>query len=192
MGHLIERVFRSMWAVPSRMIFCTSCILMFLGILSMYSSLNQTKSTNDKRYRCGSVALHSLNLYFQVFVLVFLLFSGRHFFCWDGHINKWTSFLLVLYYQVWSVGLDSLSVWIGMSQSMVASLFSVTVEGVHSILLLLLQELMEELEPEDQFLQYARNGDLPGIQRLLTSKKNKEMHININCKGVWVKWSDRS
>uniref|UniRef100_A0A671UK88 Oxysterol-binding protein n=1 Tax=Sparus aurata TaxID=8175 RepID=A0A671UK88_SPAAU len=42
---------------------------------------------------------------------------------------------------------------------------------------------MEELEPEEQFLQYARNGDLPGIQRLLMSKIREETQININCKG---------
>ncbi|XP_045905425.1 oxysterol-binding protein-related protein 1 isoform X2 [Micropterus dolomieu] len=42
---------------------------------------------------------------------------------------------------------------------------------------------MEELEPEEHFLQYARNGDLPGIQRLLMSKIREETQININCKG---------
>ncbi|XP_044217359.1 oxysterol-binding protein-related protein 1 isoform X1 [Thunnus albacares] len=42
---------------------------------------------------------------------------------------------------------------------------------------------MEELEPEEQFLHCARNGDLPGIQRLLMSKIREEMQININCKG---------
>ncbi|KAF7659106.1 hypothetical protein LDENG_00003180 [Lucifuga dentata] len=42
---------------------------------------------------------------------------------------------------------------------------------------------MEELEPEEQFLRYARNGDLPGIQTLLTSKIKEETQININCKG---------
>uniref|UniRef100_A0A8C4ELM3 Oxysterol-binding protein n=1 Tax=Dicentrarchus labrax TaxID=13489 RepID=A0A8C4ELM3_DICLA len=43
--------------------------------------------------------------------------------------------------------------------------------------------LSTELEPEEQFLQYARNGDLPGIQRLLMSTIKEETHININCKG---------
>eukprot|EP00066_Takifugu_rubripes_P023595 XP_011612861.1 PREDICTED: oxysterol-binding protein-related protein 1-like isoform X2 [Takifugu rubripes] len=47
----------------------------------------------------------------------------------------------------------------------------------------LLQMLMEELEPEERFLQYARNGDLFGIQRLLLSKIKEETQININCKG---------
>ncbi|KAM3619852.1 uncharacterized protein V6R79_014707 [Siganus canaliculatus] len=42
---------------------------------------------------------------------------------------------------------------------------------------------MEDLEPEEQFLQYARNGDLPGIQRLLMAKIKEETPININCKG---------
>ncbi|XP_040896234.1 oxysterol-binding protein-related protein 1 isoform X1 [Toxotes jaculatrix] len=42
---------------------------------------------------------------------------------------------------------------------------------------------MEELEPEEQFLHCARNGDLPGIQRLLMSKIREQTHININCKG---------
>ncbi|XP_044054266.1 oxysterol-binding protein-related protein 1 isoform X1 [Siniperca chuatsi] len=42
---------------------------------------------------------------------------------------------------------------------------------------------MEELEPEEQFLQYARNGDLPGIQKLLMSKIRAETQIDINCKG---------
>lgn len=45
------------------------------------------------------------------------------------------------------------------------------------------QTLMEELEPEEQFLQCARNGDLPGIQRLLMSKIKEETRLNINCKG---------
>lgn len=42
---------------------------------------------------------------------------------------------------------------------------------------------MEELEPEELLLQYARNGDLPGVQRLLESKTWVERQININCKG---------
>ncbi|XP_074492159.1 oxysterol-binding protein-related protein 1 isoform X2 [Sebastes fasciatus] len=42
---------------------------------------------------------------------------------------------------------------------------------------------MEVLEPEEQFLLFARNGDLPGIQRLLMSKIKEETHININCRG---------
>uniref|UniRef100_A0A3Q3W3J1 Uncharacterized protein n=1 Tax=Mola mola TaxID=94237 RepID=A0A3Q3W3J1_MOLML len=42
---------------------------------------------------------------------------------------------------------------------------------------------MEELEQEEQFLQFARNGDLPGIQRLLMSKIKEEIQININGKG---------
>ncbi|KAM4549179.1 oxysterol-binding protein-related protein 1 isoform 3-T3 [Odontesthes bonariensis] len=42
---------------------------------------------------------------------------------------------------------------------------------------------MEELEPEEQFLRYARNGDLPGVQRLLMAKIREETQININCKG---------
>lgn len=49
---------------------------------------------------------------------------------------------------------------------------------------------MEELEPEEQFLQYARNGDLLGIQRLLMSKIKEETQININCKGRGVASSD--
>ena len=55
-----------------------------------------------------------------------------------------------------------------------------------------LQGSMEELEPEEQFLQYARNGDLPGIQRLLMSKIREETQININCKGTheWVTHGD--
>ncbi|XP_074523639.1 oxysterol-binding protein-related protein 1 isoform X1 [Halichoeres trimaculatus] len=42
---------------------------------------------------------------------------------------------------------------------------------------------MEELDPEEQFLRFARNGDLPGIQRLLMSTIREETQININCKG---------
>ncbi|XP_072246015.1 oxysterol-binding protein-related protein 1 isoform X3 [Leuresthes tenuis] len=42
---------------------------------------------------------------------------------------------------------------------------------------------MEELEPEEQFLRFARNGDLPGVQRLLMAKIREETQININCKG---------
>ncbi|KAF3835096.1 hypothetical protein F7725_027654 [Dissostichus mawsoni] len=42
---------------------------------------------------------------------------------------------------------------------------------------------MEELEPEEQFLSFARNGDLAGIQRLLMSKIKEETQININCRG---------
>ncbi|XP_028299862.1 oxysterol-binding protein-related protein 1 isoform X3 [Gouania willdenowi] len=42
---------------------------------------------------------------------------------------------------------------------------------------------MDDFEPEEQFLQYARNGDLSGIQRLLLSTKGQETKININCKG---------
>ncbi|XP_037530970.1 oxysterol-binding protein-related protein 1 [Nematolebias whitei] len=42
---------------------------------------------------------------------------------------------------------------------------------------------MEELKPEEQFLQCARNGDLPGVQRLLKSRARPETWIDINCKG---------
>ncbi|XP_063056950.1 oxysterol-binding protein-related protein 1 isoform X2 [Engraulis encrasicolus] len=42
---------------------------------------------------------------------------------------------------------------------------------------------MEELEPEEQFLRDARNGNLQGIQRLLLSKIKEEAKIDINCKG---------
>ncbi|KAM8874630.1 oxysterol-binding protein-related protein 1 isoform 2-T2 [Spinachia spinachia] len=42
---------------------------------------------------------------------------------------------------------------------------------------------MEEAEPEEQFLWLARNGDLPGLQRLLLSTMKEETHIDINCRG---------
>lgn len=42
---------------------------------------------------------------------------------------------------------------------------------------------MEDLEPEELFLHCARNGDLPGIKKLLLSKSRQEAQININCKG---------
>ncbi|XP_066503600.1 oxysterol-binding protein-related protein 1 isoform X2 [Hoplias malabaricus] len=43
---------------------------------------------------------------------------------------------------------------------------------------------MEELDPEEQFLQDARNGNLQGIQKLLMSKIKDEAKIDINCKGT--------
>lgn len=46
------------------------------------------------------------------------------------------------------------------------------------------QDSMDELDPEEQFLRHARNGDLPGIQRLLMSTIKEETWININCKGT--------
>uniref|UniRef100_A0A671SYT1 Oxysterol-binding protein n=1 Tax=Sinocyclocheilus anshuiensis TaxID=1608454 RepID=A0A671SYT1_9TELE len=42
---------------------------------------------------------------------------------------------------------------------------------------------MEELDPEEQFLRDARNGNLEGIQKLLMSKIKEEAKIDINCKG---------
>uniref|UniRef100_A0A8C7Y8Y0 Oxysterol-binding protein n=1 Tax=Oryzias sinensis TaxID=183150 RepID=A0A8C7Y8Y0_9TELE len=36
---------------------------------------------------------------------------------------------------------------------------------------------------EEEFLRFARNGDLPGVQRLLSSQLKEERQININCKG---------
>ncbi|XP_056303759.1 oxysterol-binding protein-related protein 1 isoform X2 [Danio aesculapii] len=42
---------------------------------------------------------------------------------------------------------------------------------------------MEELDPEEQFLRDARNGNLEGIQRLLMCKIKEEVNIDINCKG---------
>ncbi|KAG7279392.1 hypothetical protein CRUP_024211, partial [Coryphaenoides rupestris] len=42
---------------------------------------------------------------------------------------------------------------------------------------------MEDVDPEEQFLRDARNGDLAGIERLLLSATTEETHININCKG---------
>ncbi|XP_036442648.1 oxysterol-binding protein-related protein 1 isoform X1 [Colossoma macropomum] len=42
---------------------------------------------------------------------------------------------------------------------------------------------MEELDPEEQFLRDARNGNLQGIQRLLMSKIKEEAKFDINCKG---------
>ncbi|XP_038124407.1 oxysterol-binding protein-related protein 1 isoform X3 [Cyprinodon tularosa] len=47
---------------------------------------------------------------------------------------------------------------------------------------------MEEVEPEEQLLQYARNGDLLGVQGLLSSEAWVEKHIDINCKGK-SKWN---
>ncbi|XP_011472023.1 oxysterol-binding protein-related protein 1 isoform X1 [Oryzias latipes] len=46
-----------------------------------------------------------------------------------------------------------------------------------------LQGSMEQLEPEEEFLRFARNGDLPGVQKLLSSQLKEERQININCKG---------
>lgn len=46
---------------------------------------------------------------------------------------------------------------------------------------------MEEVDPEEQFLRRARNGDLLGIQKLLMSKIKEEAQININCKGQ-IRW----
>lgn len=51
---------------------------------------------------------------------------------------------------------------------------------------------MEELDPEEQFLQFARNGDLAGIQGLLMSKIKEETQININCKGTRLTCGDGS
>ncbi|TRY94399.1 hypothetical protein DNTS_027940 [Danionella cerebrum] len=42
---------------------------------------------------------------------------------------------------------------------------------------------MEDLDPEEQFLRDARNGNLEGIQKLLMSKIKEEARIDINCKG---------
>ncbi|CAN9500661.1 unnamed protein product [Ophioblennius macclurei] len=42
---------------------------------------------------------------------------------------------------------------------------------------------MDDLEPEEQFLRYARNGDLAGVRSLLMSTVKEETNININCKG---------
>ncbi|XP_018603552.2 oxysterol-binding protein-related protein 1 isoform X2 [Scleropages formosus] len=42
---------------------------------------------------------------------------------------------------------------------------------------------MEDMDPEEQFLYDARNGNLPGIQSLLLSRAKEESKININCKG---------
>lgn len=47
---------------------------------------------------------------------------------------------------------------------------------------------MEELDPEEQFLRDARNGNLEGIQRLLMSKIKEEAKIDINCKGKTRHW----
>lgn len=47
-----------------------------------------------------------------------------------------------------------------------------------------LQGSMEQLEPEEEFLRFARNGDLPGVQKLLSSQLKEERQININCKGM--------
>uniref|UniRef100_A0A8B9LCW9 Oxysterol-binding protein n=1 Tax=Astyanax mexicanus TaxID=7994 RepID=A0A8B9LCW9_ASTMX len=40
-----------------------------------------------------------------------------------------------------------------------------------------------ELDPEEQFLRDARNGNLQGIQKLLMSKIKEEVKIDVNCKG---------
>uniref|UniRef100_A0A3P9HCL4 Oxysterol-binding protein n=1 Tax=Oryzias latipes TaxID=8090 RepID=A0A3P9HCL4_ORYLA len=36
---------------------------------------------------------------------------------------------------------------------------------------------------KEEFLRFARNGDLPGVQRLLSSQLKEGRQININCKG---------
>lgn len=48
------------------------------------------------------------------------------------------------------------------------------------------QRAMDEVDPEEQFLRDARNGNLQGIQRLLMSKIKEEAKIDINCKGLAV------
>ncbi|KAJ8337028.1 hypothetical protein SKAU_G00382480 [Synaphobranchus kaupii] len=42
---------------------------------------------------------------------------------------------------------------------------------------------MELHDPEEQFLQYARSGDLSGILSLLLAKIKEEVCLNINCRG---------
>ncbi|KAJ8375944.1 hypothetical protein SKAU_G00065240 [Synaphobranchus kaupii] len=42
---------------------------------------------------------------------------------------------------------------------------------------------MEGVDPEEQFLHNARNGNLEGIQQLLVSNVQEKTRININCKG---------
>ncbi|KAI1891375.1 hypothetical protein AGOR_G00143170 [Albula goreensis] len=43
--------------------------------------------------------------------------------------------------------------------------------------------MMEVLDPEEEFLHHARNGNLSGIQKLLLSNIQEKTKININCKG---------
>ncbi|KAG9328922.1 hypothetical protein JZ751_009267 [Albula glossodonta] len=40
-----------------------------------------------------------------------------------------------------------------------------------------------DLNPEEKFLQYARIGNLPGIERLLLAKIKEEIILDINCRG---------
>uniref|UniRef100_A0A3B3C4I3 Uncharacterized protein n=1 Tax=Oryzias melastigma TaxID=30732 RepID=A0A3B3C4I3_ORYME len=39
------------------------------------------------------------------------------------------------------------------------------------------------INTDEEFLRFSRNGDLPGVQRLLVSQINEERQIDINCKG---------
>uniref|UniRef100_A0A8C1WE10 Oxysterol-binding protein n=1 Tax=Cyprinus carpio TaxID=7962 RepID=A0A8C1WE10_CYPCA len=53
----------------------------------------------------------------------------------------------------------------------------------NAFFVIIVHEVMEELDPEEQFLRDARNGNLEGIQKLLMSKIKEEVKIDINCKG---------
>ena len=126
--HILYRVLLSMRAVPREMIFCSSVVLMLLGILllvfcKLNSLLLKPKSSNNLRSSCCFHFPYFLDFLQDLYIAsrAFLLFSKKyciHFF------RKLKTYVPGLF--LTSI---SLLVWIGMSQSIVTALFSVIIAG---------------------------------------------------------------
>ena len=130
----MESAFLRMWDVLRSLIFCSSCIVMLLGIRCIYLSnpffISSRASITTSIVEAFTPTFFQFpfqGLYIWQFFSYFnwsVLFSG------DGHINEQAAFFMsVLDYNVWSVAFILQSVCIGISHKIVILSFSVTVWG---------------------------------------------------------------
>ena len=115
----MESAFRGMWDVPSSVIFCSSCILMFPGICCTYFP-NPFLISTMTPITTGIVVA------FIPHILSPLISRSLCYFIWsvlssgDGHINEQAAcFVFVLDYNVWSLAFLSISVCIGICHKIV-------------------------------------------------------------------------
>ena len=130
----MESAFLRMWDVPRSLIFCSSCIVMLLGICRIYLSnpffISPRAPITTRIVRLSP--LHSFNFDFKVSIFwqFFSYFNWSVLFSGNGHINKQAVFFLsVLDSNVLSVSFISQSVCIGISHKNVMLSFSVIVWG---------------------------------------------------------------
>ena len=133
--YLMERTHLRRWAVERRVVFWSSCILMLPGVVVVFHILlDGAKSSYNHRDYCCFEPPNSLNLYFQVFLILFVA-SSFSVVLTEVLVSR--DIVMSMRRQVLSFLFFSttfcvsaamvLSVWMGISLRMMTLSFSVTV-----------------------------------------------------------------